>query len=379
VLSLLLVGLLVAATIVALLFQGIPILLALQMPRLRVPGPPDERPRPRVSVIVAARNEEEDLPACLDGLLAQDYPDLEVIVVDGASTDRTREVVAARGDRVRLIEEPPLPEGWVGKSWGCHNGYLAATGTWLLFTDADMRYHPSTVRAAVDWAERERADLATLAPPIEMVGFWENVVLPFYTQLILLLFRAPRMNRPGSRAAMANGQYTLVRRDAYEKVGGHAAIRSVVIEDVRLAQEFRRVGLTLRVAWAPDLLTTRMYRDRAEMFEGLLKVAHGTKYSTTRQVGFLAALIGFYWLPLLVLPAALLWGLPLLALWGAILWVLLFGKHVAFALSIRGRAWSGLLYPVAVAYYVVLVVVSISRGIRRRPTVWKGRSYRLDP
>jgi chlorobactene glucosyltransferase len=371
----LVLGLIVAGSIVALLYQGLALVFGYGMPRLDPPGPPDGRPRPRVSVVVAARNEERDLPVCLDGLLAQDYPNLEVIVVDGGSTDRTREVARERGGRVRLIEEPPLPDGWVGKNWACHTGFQASSGEWVLFTDADMRYHPTAIRATVEWAERERADLATLGPPIEMVGFWENVVLPLYTQLVLTYFRAPRVNRDDSHAAMANGQFTLVRRTSYEKVGGHAAIRSAVIEDVRLAQEFRRAGFRLRIAWAPELLGTRMYRDRAEMSEGILKTVYGTKFSALRQVAFLAGLVAFFWLPLLVLPLAVLWGLPLLAAWGAFLYLALFGKHVAFASSVRGRAWAVLLYPVAVGYYVVLVAVSISRGVRRRPVMWKGRAY----
>jgi chlorobactene glucosyltransferase len=374
----LLLLLVVVSSVVALLYQGIAIVLGYAMPRLDPAGPPERRRRPRVSVVIAARNEEEDLPGGLDDLLAQDYPDLEVIVVDGASTDRTREVAIARGDRVRLLEEPTLPAGWVGKNWACDVGFRASSGEWVLFTDADVRYHPTAVRAALEWAKSEGADLVTLGSRIEMAGFWENVVLPFYIQMVLTYFRTPRVNRPDSRAAMANGQFTLVRRAAYERVGGHAAVRSAVLEDVRLAQEFRRAGLRLRVAWAPELLRTRMYRDRSEMFEGLLKNIHGTRFSALRQAAFLVGLVAFFWLPLGVLPLGLLWGLPILTAWGAFLVVALFGKHIGFARGVGGRGWSGLLYPLAVGYYVVLLAVSLSRGLRRRPIVWKGRAYPAD-
>ena len=362
-----------------LVFHGVAIVLALQMPRL---DPAPARPgagRPRVSAVVAARNEELDLPSCLDSLLAQDYPDLEVWVVDGASTDRTREVARARAPRVKLLEEPPLPAGWVGKNWACHLGAQASTGSYLLFTDADVRYHPTAVRRTVEWAEAERADLATLAPRIETVGFWEKVVMPFYTQVVLTYFRTPRVNREDSRTAMANGQYTLVRRDAYDRVGGHAAVRGAVLEDVRLAQEFRRAGLRLRVAWSPDLLTTRMYRDRHEMFEGLLKNVHGPTFSGARQTLFLAALVGMFWLPLLLLPFGLLAGSTVLAAAGGLLYVALFGKHAAFAHGARGSAAHGLLFPAAVGFYVVLVATSLVRGRARRPLVWKGRAYPLHP
>jgi chlorobactene glucosyltransferase len=373
-----LVGLLLLATAGVLVFHGIAIVLALRMARLE-PMPPDGLPSGgRVSAIIAARNEEEDLGPCLDSLLAQDYPDLEILVVDGGSTDRTRAVAEGRGARVRVLDEPPLPSGWVGKNWACHVGAQAATGAFLLFTDADVRYHPSAVRATVRWAQREGAMLATLAPRIETVGFWEKVVMPFYAQMVLTYFRTPRVNHPDSRAAMANGQYLFVARSAYDQVGGHAAIRSAVLEDVRLAQAFRRSGLRMRVAWAPELVTTRMYRDRHEMFEGLLKNVHGTHFSAARQIGFLAALIGFFYAPLLLLPLGYLVGSGTLVLAGAFLYVALFGKHVAFARGFRCDPRYGLLYPVAVGFYLVLVMTSLVRGLARRPITWKGRDYPLE-
>jgi len=160
---------LVLASIAVLLYQGFALLLAAQMPRLDPEtAAPTPSPVPRVSVVIAARNEELDLPATLDDLLAQDYPDLEIIVVEDSSTDRTGEVIDARAPRVRRINPPPLPEGWVGKNWACWTGARAATGEWLLFLDADVRTHPAAVRTVVAWAEREHADLATLAIRVEM-------------------------------------------------------------------------------------------------------------------------------------------------------------------------------------------------------------------
>ena len=362
---------------VALVYHGFAVVLAVRMPRL-VPAPAGATPpRGRVSVVIAARDEEADLPDCLDALLAQDYPDLEILVVDGGSTDRTREVALARAPRVRLLTEPPLPEGWVGKNWACHQGAAASTGEFLLFVDADVRCHATAVRTTVAWAERERAELATLAPRIETVGFWEKVVLPFMAQMVLTYFRTPRVNRPDSKTAMANGQFLLVRRSAYDAAGGHAAVRGAVLEDVRLAQEFRRRGFTLRVAWAPELVVTRMYRDRREMFEGLLKNVHGTRYASWRQVGFAAGLVGFFYLPLAVLPFALLEGSLVLDVVGAILVVALFAKHVGFARGTGTDARYGLLFPLAVGFYLALVVTSIVRGVARRPVAWKGRSYPL--
>jgi len=373
------VVLLAGAAVLVLLYQGVAILLAAEMPRLDpAPAEATAGARPRLSVILAARNEEEDLPGTLDALLAQDYPDLEVLVVEDSSTDRTKEVIDARAPRVRRVDPPPLPADWVGKNWACWTGAQAATGEWFLFLDADVRTHPAAVRTTLDWALRERADLATLAPRLELKGFWERVVLPFYVQMVLTYFRAPHVNRAGSRAAMANGQCWLIRRSEYDALGGHAAVRGAVLEDVAVARRARAAGRPLRIAWAPSLATTRMYRDRHEMFEGLLKNAHGTEFSSARQLGFLAGLIGFFWLPLGLLPLGVAVGsLPLAAL-GALLFVALFGKHVAFAHAVGTPSAYGLLYPVAVGFYVALVLASLERGWRGRTVRWKGREYAMD-
>lgn len=369
------VALLVGAVGV-LLYQGAAIVLAYAMPELG-PLAPKSGDLPTVSVVVPVRNERDDLPATLGGLVAQDYPGLDVVVVDGGSTDGSAELVDGYGPAIRRVDEDPLPPGWVGKNWGCWTGAQRTRGEWLLFLDADVRLNPAAVRTVVDWAEREHADLASISPTVEMVGFWERLVLPFYIQMVLTYFRAPRTNRDGSRSALANGQFLLIRRAMYERVGGHAAVRSYVLEDVTLARRVRALGGRLRIAHAPGLATTRMYRDRHEMFEGLLKNVHGAEFSAARQVGFLAGLVGFFLLPLLMLPLGLLTGDWLVTGVGAFLEVALFGKHVAFARAVGAPAGYGLLFPAAVAYYLVLVTTSLVRGARHQPVAWKGRRYGL--
>lgn len=362
-----------------LLFQGVALWLAREMPPLGprpVPGSAD--PLDTVSVVIAARDEAGDLPATLDALLAQDYPRLQILVVEGGSRDATRSVIEARVPKVRLVEEPELPHGWVGKNWACWNGALHAAGAWLLFLDADVRLAPSAVRTLLAWAREEHAGLASLAPRVEMVGFWERTILPFYVQMVLTYFRAPHVNRDGSRTAMANGQCWLVRRADYEELGGHRAVRSKVLEDVALARRFRAAGKRLRLAWAPTLAVTRMYRDPHEMFEGILKNVHGTEFSPARQAFFLVALVGLFWLPLGVLPLGLATGSAAVAVLGLVLWVALFGKHVVLARALGAPPQYGLLYPVAVGWYVVLVVTSLRRGLGRGAVSWKGRSYPLE-
>ncbi len=369
-----------AASVAVLVYQGWALWLAAEMPRLE-PSPSDAPApgAPRVSVVIPARNEELDLPATLDSVLAQEYPNLEVVVVDGGSTDGTPAAVDARAPRVRRLEEPPMPAGWVGKSWACWTGARATHGKWILFLDADVRLDPRSLGTLVGWAEREEAALASLATEVEMVGFWERTVLPFYVQMVLTYFRAPHVNRPASRTAMANGQVCLVRRADYEALGGHEAIRAHLLEDVALARQFRRAGRTIRIAYAPTLARTRMYRDRHEMFEGIRKTVYGTEFSAAREVGFLAGLVGLFWLPLAVLPLGLATGNFLLLAFGGLLAFALFGKHVVFARAVRAPAVYGLLYPVAVGFYLVAIASCLKRGLDRGSLEWKGRRYPIRP
>jgi len=369
----------VGGAIVVLLYQGAALWLAREMPRLD-PAPPEGPPGPRerVSVVLAARDEEADLPAALDSLLAQEGVELEIVVVEGGSRDGTRRILEERAPTVRRVEEPPLPAGWVGKNWACWIGAGATTSDWLLFLDADVRLHPSAVRTTLAWARSEGASLTSLAPRVEMGSFWERAVLPFYVQMVLTYFRAPHVNRPRSRTAMMNGQYWLVRRREYAELGGHEAVRGLILEDVAIARRFREAGRPIRIAWAPELATTRMYRDPHEMFEGILKNIHGTEFRARRQLGFLLGLLAFFWAPLAVLPVGLaVASLPLIVT-GSILAIALFVKHAVFSQAVGAPARYGLLFPVAVGFYLVVVLTSLVRGWRGGSVTWKGRAYPVE-
>jgi chlorobactene glucosyltransferase len=368
-------GLAIAAVLV-LLYQGEAIVLAYQMLKLE-PAVDDPIPRrwPKVSVVIAARNEEDQLPATLDTMLSQDYPDLDIVVVEDGSIDRTREIALARAPRVRCVTPPPLPAGWTGKNWACWTGARATDGEWILFLDADVRTHPRAVRTAMTWALDERADLASLATRIETVGFWERVVLPFFAQLTLLAFRASHVNRDTSKTAMANGQFWMTPRATYFELEGHDAVHGIVQEDVAIARRYRTAGRRLRVAWAPELAVTRMYRDRHEMFEGLLKNLSGPDHPPRRLTADIAGVIGCYLLPLGLLPFALATDDLLLIGLGAFLFVGLFGKHVAFSRSLGTPGRYGLLYPLAAAFFIALFATAIGRHLRGTPMQWKGRAY----
>jgi len=242
---------------------------------LEAPGR-EPTPWPQVSVIVPARNEAACIEGCLEDLAAQRYAPgrLEVQVVDDGSTDGTAELAArhaAQQSTVHLHAAGPLPAGWLGKPHACWVGAQAAQGDWLCFLDADTRLAPGLLETAVARGEAELVDLLSLHPRQEMLGFWERLLMPLPFMTLMILMDASRINNPHSERAMANGQFILVRRSAYDAVGGHRSIRDAVLDDVRLAEQVKRSGRRILLLGGADLIRTRMYRDLRSLWQGLAR------------------------------------------------------------------------------------------------------------
>src|SRR5581483_443929 len=177
----------------------------------------------QISIIIPARNEEENLRSCLQSLVAQTGVSFEIIVVNDHSTDRTKEI-AESFPGVRAFEAGPLPAGWTGKNNAVATGARSAQGNWLLFTDADTVHLPGSLAGALKEAEDHQADLLSYSPEQIAVTFWEMAVLPVVFAELARQYPPKKVSDPGSREAAANGQYLLIRRDVYASVGGHAAV-----------------------------------------------------------------------------------------------------------------------------------------------------------
>lgn len=225
---------------------------------------------PMVSVIVPARNEEASLGACLQSLASQAGIDYEIIVVDDASTDRTREIAQSFAG-VRVVEAAPLQAGFTGKSNALACGARQARGRWLLFTDADTVHSPGSLAASLQEAERHQAALLSYSPRQEVKGFWEKAVMPVVFAELTRAYRTEDVNDPASPVAAANGQYLLISREAYDAVGGHAAVVRSLLEDVELARAVKRSGRRIRFRYGSDRVRARMYRSFAQLREGWTK------------------------------------------------------------------------------------------------------------
>jgi chlorobactene glucosyltransferase len=248
--------------------------------RRAAPRPEAEAPLregPLVSVVVPARDEERGVGAAIRSLRALDYRPLEVVVVDDESRDGTLAAVRGAGGndpRVRVLAGEPLPAGWVGKPWACWQGVRAARGEWLLFTDADVIHSPDSLGRALAMARRLGRGGVTLFPTIEARGAAERMVIPAAAAAIgAFVAPGPLSRAPGSAVAIAAGGYLLIERRLYERVGGHAAIRDRMVDDVTLAARVKRAGGLLVPAPAGGLARLRMYHGAREVWQGWSKNA----------------------------------------------------------------------------------------------------------
>jgi cellulose synthase/poly-beta-1,6-N-acetylglucosamine synthase-like glycosyltransferase len=226
-------------------------------------------PEPEVSVIVPARNEEASLASCLRSLSERAGPACETIVVDDDSTDRTREI-AGSFPGVRVLSAGALPAGWSGKCNACWSGAKAARGKWLLFTDADTVHAAGSIASGLREAQEHDAALLSYSPTQAVHSFVERALMPVIFAELAATYRPKEVSDPKSPAAAANGQYLLVRRDAYDAVGGHAAVAQAILEDVELARLVKGAGYKLQFRQS-DVVSTRMYRSFRQMWEGWTK------------------------------------------------------------------------------------------------------------
>ena len=228
---------------------------------------------PRVSVLVPSRNEERNITSCVRSLLAQDYADFEVIVLDD-SEDRTPDILQslAGDERLRVMTGEPLPAGWLGKNWACHQLSSAATGEILLFTDADTRHHPSALSDAVAALLTEGLAFLSAIPRQEVRTWAERLVIPVLPWSLHTFFPVVLARRlPLGALATAAGQFMLFRKDAYAVIGGHEGVRGSVVDDVSLAQQVMRAGLPWSLMDGTARISVRMYRTFKEVWDGLSK------------------------------------------------------------------------------------------------------------
>lgn len=348
---------------------------------------------PSVSIIVPARNEEANIRRCVSSLLEQDYENFEVIVVDDSSTDKTGcildNIVASHplADRLYVLRlRGDLPEGWAGKPHAIHKGIQEASGSWLLFTDADTWHAPNALRSTITQALTEKADMFSIGSVQELPTFWDKVLMPLAYMGISMLYPPRLVNNPLSPVAVANGQYILIKRFVYDTLGGYARpeLKGTLLDDRDLAYVVKEQGFKLRFVDGRGLVHVHMYKNLDEIWRGWRKNAY-----LGNRGGLLFFLLQLVGLPMVTISPFLL---PLL--------LFLAGRHrrssisraelgAAFACEMAPllayRNWLNkalnvpwyysLTHPLAGAIFEGILAQSSWRILTKRGVDWRGREY----
>jgi chlorobactene glucosyltransferase len=342
---------------------------------------------PKVVVIVPARNEASNIDACLAGLTAQTYPQtsLTVLVVDDDSSDGTGKIVAALSERrsnLKVLRSGPLAKGWTGKSQACWIGARSAPAEakWLCFVDADTRADERLVASAVAAAETSGADLLSLAPRQLLLSFAERLMIPCGLYLLGFSQNLSRLQAPDSKGVSATGQFMLVRRAAYEAVGGHAAVSGAICEDLELARQLKRCGFSVVLMDGARLISARMYEGWSTLWLGFAKNVLDMFGGAAASLSMAVAAVVLSWGLVLAPVADYLHcragaSLACSALGLAAPTALAaFGFHVAGALYLGIPAWYGFLFPFGYSLGAVMILDALRRRATGR-VPWKGRIY----
>jgi len=344
---------------------------------------------PLISICVPARNEEKNIRRCVEALLAQTYPNIEIVVVDDRSADSTPQILAdiAQNDsRLHVIHGSDLPSGWAGKPHALYQASKAARGEWLCFVDADTFAKPEAVASCYVKALETKADLFTILTKQELITFCERVLMPLVLTALSVAFSPRKVNDPKERVAVANGQFILIKRSVYDAIGGHKRIKDQIVEDKAISEQVKWNGYRLVIANGFDVATTRMYTSLPEMWEGWTKNVYlGLRDRPSMLLlgafGAVLLLIAALFLPVWPLLGLAWWihgggwlaiGVVVEALivWAALLWA---RAEVARGLGISG--WYSLTVPLGAGLFAAIMLTSAWKVLSGQGVTWRGRVY----
>lgn len=344
---------------------------------------------PFISVIVPARNEEENIATFLASLLAQSYPAFEIVAVNDGSTDRTLEVIknfASRNDCVKVVDIQEKPDGWAGKTYALHRGREKAGGDLLLFMDADTSAEHTFIARAVNHLMKNGLDFITFAAKPIFLGFWDGPVLAIMGARLCDNIR--KVNDAGSTSGGANGAFLLFNRKVYNQVGGFEGVKNEVLEDQILGEKVKRLGAGVAYLFAPEFLTQKMYAGSEALSQAVARVFYHGGMPVLRKVvlAILAPLIlcGLYLTPWLVSVLSIPVGITLgwwfvfrvaLALLGLVTLSVYAYSHYLISRIMRTGFTYFLLEPLAVLILCYYIWKSILGTFIGKQPVWKGRAY----
>lgn len=353
-----------------------------RQPRLRLNKKTGTNSGSFVSVIVPARNEARRvLEKSISSMLAQNYPNFELIVLNDRSTDATGEILEKLKTRhpeaaFRIIDGVEPAAGWLGKPHALEQAFRQTTrGEWILTTDADIIFAPETLSTVVARAEALPADALTLLPRQTFGSFWERLFMPVFGWFNLLKMPLHRVNDPRRPESMGVGNFFMIRRSLLTEIGGFACVRNEVAEDLKLAAIIKSRGSVLRIESAPELLETRMYQGFQDIWQGFTKnFFPGMNYSVLKTVSGALAILLFGVLPLFFAMAALLFGQTALF---APFFIAYLGQIAVFVitrLDLRENPLYALLTPLGLLIFMLILINSMLKILTGKGVKWKGRA-----
>jgi glycosyltransferase involved in cell wall biosynthesis len=354
-----------------------------RLPVLREQHAPAPEFWPRLSVVIPACNEAANLESAVATLLQQDYPDLEIILVDDRSTDGTGEIIerlAHADSRIRAVHIETLPPGWLGKVHALHRGVEQASGDWLLFTDADVHFAAGTLRRALALVLHQRVDHLTLIPRTIHKSFWLELAVNTFGLLFFITTRAASVNRPGSKAFVGIGAFNLVNAERFRRTAGFEWLRLEPGDDVGLGMMIKQSGGTTRLAFAYEDLSLQWYSSVASMFKGLEKNLFGP--GSHYQWWLMLLRVGIIWALVTAPVFSLVFGLThgLAPLWiagaAAISMQLIFTGYLAT--ERKTKVLILLLFPVGVLLVTAMMLRAGYRCVKNGGIDWRGTHYPIE-
>ena len=251
---------------------------------------------PSVSVIVPARNEENNLGKCLFSLQQQDYPNLEFIIVDDCSIDKTRNIIkkyVKNDSRFKIVELDDQEPNWVGKNWACYNGYLLSTGKYLLFTDADTEHSTNSISTSISYLRKNELDVLTLFPKLICQDFWSKVIMPFLISMIYIVYSPIRLNSKKDPIAYLIGGFILIKRTVYEQIGGHKTVKHSFVEDKALGEILKTSGFNIKILEAKNNLKSFSRIGFKHNFNAMQRALSGSIIAPNILIAFPVIIFGF--------------------------------------------------------------------------------------
>ena len=339
---------------------------------------------PLISVLVPARNEEENIKKCIVSLTKQDYKNIEILVLDDNSTDNTANIIrklSKKYSNIKFYKGEHLRKGWLGKSFACHQLSKHARGKYMIFTDADTLHFPDSISSAVACLERYKVDALSVFPMQVMVTMHERMMVPFGNYIILALFPLYLMRKvKNAMFCTAIGQFMMFKSEVYRKIGGHKSIKGKVLEDVKISKRVKKSGYKFMIFDGRSNLYCRMYKSFRDVVRGYSRVLFAAFDYNIFMMSMAIFLIATVFLgPFIMLPLGVVFNWSALIIEIIILqMIIILTTRIVFAIRFKCRSVDILLHPVAMLYLLFIAVKSILDIRYGDGMTWKGRVYTID-